>query len=314
VPVIDVREARKTFRRWRGPAERAVDGLDLAVEPGGVFGFLGPNGSGKTTTIRMLLGLVGADSGRLSLFDRPVPAELPAVIDRIGALVETPLFFPNFSGRLNLELLSDLAGLPRSRVGEVLEQVGLAGRADDRVRGYSLGMRQRLGIAAALLKRPALLILDEPTNGLDPAGIREIRELIRSLGSSGTTVFLSSHLLNEVEQVCDRVAILSHGRCVASGSVADVLATRSAGELRVGVDDVAAALDILTRAGFRATADGTAGLVVTDVADPAAITEALAKQRVYLRELTPVTIDLESVFLGLTQDAEEPAIAAEEGA
>jgi ABC-2 type transport system ATP-binding protein len=314
VPVIDVRGARKTFRRWRGPAERAVDGLDLAVEPGGVFGFLGPNGSGKTTTIRMLLGLVGADSGRLSLFDRPVPAELPSVIDRIGALVETPLFFPNFSGRLNLELLSDLAGLPRSRVGEVLEQVGLAGRADDRVRGYSLGMRQRLGIAAALLKRPSLLILDEPTNGLDPAGIREIRELIRTLGSSGTTVFLSSHLLNEVEQVCDRVAILSHGRCVATGSVADVLATRSSGELRVGVDDAAGALDILTRAGFRAAADGTGGLVVTDVADPAAVTEALAKENVYLRELTPVTVDLESVFLGLTQDAAGPAATAEDGA
>src|SRR4051812_46158351 len=164
----------------------------------------------------MLLGLVHADSGELSVFDRQMPAGLPGVIDRIGALVETPLFFPNFSGRLNLELLSDLAGLPRSRVDEVLEQVGLRDRSRDRVKGYSLGMKQRLGIAAALLKRPRLLILDEPTNGLDPAGIREIRELIRSLGASGTTVFLSSHLLGEVEQVCDRVGILSHGRCIAT--------------------------------------------------------------------------------------------------
>jgi ABC-2 type transport system ATP-binding protein len=168
-------------------------------------------------------------------------------------------------------------------------------------------MKQRLGIAAALLKQPDLLILDEPTNGLDPAGIREIRELIRSLGGSGTTVFLSSHLLNEVEQVCDRVAILSHGRCVATGSVADVLATRSAGEVRVRVDDLPAALDILVSAGFRATAD-TDSLTVAGVTDPAAVTEALAKKKVYLRELAPVTVDLESVFLGLTQDADPPAV------
>jgi ABC-2 type transport system ATP-binding protein len=310
VPVIEVRDARKTYRRWRRPPERAVDGLDLAVEPGGVFGFLGPNGSGKTTTIRMLLGLVRSDTGRLALFDRPVPEQLPAVIDRVGALVETPLFFPNFSGRLNLELLSDLAGLPRSRVDEVLEQVGLGGRARDRVKGYSLGMKQRLGIAAALLKKPDLLILDEPTNGLDPAGIREIRELIRSLGRAGTTVFLSSHLLGEVEQVCDRVAILSHGRCVAAGSVADVLATRSAGEVRVRVDDLPGALDILVRAGFRATADSDS-LTVAGVTDPAAVTEALAKKKVYLRELAPVTVDLESVFLGLTQEDAELAPEAD---
>jgi ABC-2 type transport system ATP-binding protein len=307
VPVIEVSGAHKVYRRWRRPPERAVDGLDLAVEAGGVFGFLGPNGSGKTTTIRMLLGLVGADTGRLTLFGRSVPDELPAVIGRVGALVESPLFFPNFSGRLNLELLSDLAELPRQRVDEVLEQVGLADRARDRVKGYSLGMRQRLGIAAALLKQPELLILDEPTNGLDPAGIREIRELIRSLGSSGTTVFLSSHLLGEVEQVCDRVAILSRGRCVAAGSVADVLATRSSGEHRVRVDDLATARDVLAAAGFQARAD-TDSLTVTGVADPAAITEALAKKKVYLRELTPVTVDLESVFLGLTQDDPEPAV------
>ena len=312
MPVIDVRGARKTYRRWRRPGERAVDGLDLAVEAGGVFGFLGPNGSGKTTTIRMLLGLVRADAGALTLFGQPVPEQLPTVISRVGALVETPLFFPNFSGRLNLELLSDLAELPRQRVDEVLEQVGLADRARDRVKGYSLGMRQRLGIAAALLKRPELLILDEPTNGLDPAGIREIRELIRSLGSSGTTVFLSSHLLNEVEQVCDHVAILSHGRCVASGSVADVLASRSTGDMRVRVDDIPGAVQILAQAGFRASADADAdSLTVAGVSDPAAVTEALAKKRVYLRELTPITVDLESVFLGLTQDVDTSPPAAE---
>jgi ABC-2 type transport system ATP-binding protein len=303
VPVIEVRSAHKTYRRWRRPPERAVDGLELSVDEGGVFGFLGPNGSGKTTTIRMLLGLVYADSGELRVFDRQMPAELPGVVDRIGALVETPLFFPNFTGRLNLELLSDTAGLPRARVDEVLETVGLTGRAHDRVKGYSLGMRQRLGIAAALLKRPRLLILDEPTNGLDPAGIREIRELIRSLGASGTTVFLSSHLLNEVEQVCDHVAILSHGRCIATGSVAQVLATRATGEWRVRVDGATAA-EVLARVGFGVTAAEDGTLTVTGVTESSAITEALAQQSLYVSELSPVSVDLESVFLGLTQDAD----------
>lgn len=163
--VVEIRGAHKTYRRWRKPPEHAVRGLDLTVEAGGVFGFLGPNGSGKTTTIRLLLGLVRPDSGTFSLLGKSVPDELPLVIGRVGALVETPLFFPNFSGRRNLALL--------------LELVDLAGRAGDRVKGYSLGMKQRLGIAAALLKNPELLILDEPGNGLDAAGIREVRELIK---------------------------------------------------------------------------------------------------------------------------------------
>jgi ABC-2 type transport system ATP-binding protein len=310
--VIAVEGARKTYRRWRRPPERAVDGLDLTVEEGGVFGFLGPNGSGKTTTIRMLLGLVYADAGRLSVFGRPVPQALPDIIGGIGALVETPLFFPSFSGRLNLELLAGIADLPATRVDEVLEQVGLASRGDDRVKGYSLGMRQRLGIGAALLKRPKLLILDEPTNGLDPAGIREIRELIRTLGSGGTTVFLSSHLLGEVEQVCDRVAILSRGRCIASGSVRDVLAARSTGELRVRVDDATAARSALQAAGIAAAAgEDSQALVVTGVDDPAIVTETLARRGIYLRELAPVAVDLESVFLGLTQeDDDDPAAEA----
>jgi ABC-2 type transport system ATP-binding protein len=311
--VIAVQGARKTYRRFRRPPERAVDGLDLTVEEGGVFGFLGPNGSGKTTTIRMLLGLVSADAGRMTVFDRPVPEALPEVIDRIGALVETPLFFPNFSGRLNLELLAGVAGLPEGRVDEVLEQVGLAGRASDRVKSYSLGMRQRLGIAAALLKRPQLLVLDEPTNGLDPAGIREIRELVRTLGSTGTTVFLSSHLLSEVEQVCDRVAILSRGRCIAAGSVSDVLASRSTGELRVRVDDAAAAIAILQAAGITAAlGSDPQTLTVSGVDEPAVVTAALAHREVYLRELTPVAVDLESVFLGLTQE-DAPAADDEAG-
>ena len=196
--VIEVAGAHKSYRRRRKPPERALDGLDLVVETGGVHGFLGPNGSGKTTTIRMLLGLVSADAGELRLLGQPVPQALPDVIGQVGALVETPLFFHNFSGRLNLRLLADTAGVSPSRVEECLELVGLRDRGDDRFKGYSLGMKQRLGIAAALLKEPRLLILDEPSNGLDPAGIREVRELVKQLGSDGrTTVFLSSHLLAE---------------------------------------------------------------------------------------------------------------------
>jgi ABC-2 type transport system ATP-binding protein len=301
VTVIEVSGARKTYRRFRRPPQNAVDGLDLAVAEGGVHGFLGPNGSGKTTTIRLLLGLVAPDAGELRLLGRSVPHELPAVIGDVGALVETPLFFPQFSGRLNLQLLADVARLPRSRVDEALETVGLTDRAADRVKGYSLGMRQRLGIAAALMKRPRLLILDEPSNGLDPAGIREVRELIRSLGGRGVTVFLSSHLLGEVEQVCDTVDILVRGRRIASGPVREVLAAQSTGEVRVRVADLALASETLRANGFQVTAHDD-HLLVAGVADPAAITKALAAKRQYVAELAPVTANLESVFLDLTGD------------
>src|SRR4051812_21694015 len=240
MPAVQLTAVSKTYRRRGRPPQKAIDDLDLLVESGGVHGFLGPNGSGKTTTIRVLLGLVSADSGggEIRLLDQPVPQGLPDVIGGVGALVETPLFFPGFSGRLNLRLLAEAAGVPRSRVEECLEIVDLTERADDRFKGYSLGMKQRLGIAAALLKSPRLLILDEPSNGLDPAGIRDVRELIRRLGNDGgTTVLLSSHLLAEIQQVCDHVTILAKGRCVASGPVGDVLASRSADYVRVRVPD-----------------------------------------------------------------------------
>src|SRR5204863_3602391 len=192
---------------------------------------------GKTTTIRMLLGLVRADSGELSLLGRSVPECLPESIAHVGALVEAPAFFPTLSGRTNLELLAEIAGLPRARVGEVLALVDLEDRARDRVKGYSLGMKQRLGIAAAMLRDPKLLILDEPTNGLDPAGIREIRELIRGLAAQGKTAFLSNHLLSEVQQVCDRVAVLSHGRCIVAGTTAEVLSAGGTNALTVRLAD-----------------------------------------------------------------------------
>jgi ABC-2 type transport system ATP-binding protein len=304
VPAVQMTEVSKTYRRRGRPGQKALDGLDLLVESGGVHGFLGPNGSGKTTTIRVLLGLVAPDAGfgEIRLLDHPVPAGLPEVIGDVGALVETPLFFPGFSGRLNLRLLAEASGVSRARVEECLEIVDLADRADDRFKGYSLGMKQRLGIAAALLKAPRLLILDEPSNGLDPAGIRDVRELIRRLGNDGrTTVLLSSHLLAEIEQVCDSVTILARGRRVASGPVAEVLASRSTGDVRVRVPDPAAAAAVLTAAGFAVT-PGDDGLLVHGVTAPGEITRLLAERGHYLEELRPVTADLESAFLAITGD------------
>jgi ABC-2 type transport system ATP-binding protein len=313
MPAVHMVAVSKTYRRRGGPPQKALDALDLLVDGGGVHGFLGPNGSGKTTTIRVLLGLIRADSGEVRLFDRPVPDALPDVIAQVGALVETPLFFPGFSGRLNLRLLADVAGVSRVRVEECLEIVDLADRADDRFKGYSLGMKQRLGIAAALLKSPRLLILDEPSNGLDPAGIRDVRELVRRLGSDGTTVLLSSHLLSEIEQVCDSVSILARGRRVVSGPVSEVLVARSRGDVRIRVPDPAAAAAVLTGAGYRVS-PAAGGLLVHAVPAPGELTRLLAGQGHYLEELTPVAADLESAFLELTGDAPAQEAALTGGA
>jgi ABC-2 type transport system ATP-binding protein len=302
VPAVEMNAVSKSYRRRGRPSQKALDALDLVVESGGVHGFLGPNGSGKTTTIRVLLGLVRADAGDVRLLDRPVPAGLPEVIGSVGALVETPLFFPGFSGRRNLQLLAETAGLPRARVDEALETVDLRERAGDRFTGYSLGMKQRLGIAAALLKHPRLLVLDEPSNGLDPAGIRDVRELIRRLGRDGsTTVLLSSHLLAEIEQVADSVSIMGRGRCVASGPVREVLAGRSSGDVRVKVPDRAGAAAVLTAAGFTVSRTED-GLLVSAVRAPGEVTRVLAQHGHYLEELTPVAADLESAFLALTAE------------
>ncbi|MDQ1720790.1 MAG: hypothetical protein QOI26_524 [Pseudonocardiales bacterium] len=303
--IVEIRETHKTYRRWRKPAEHAVRGLNLDVAAGGVFGFLGPNGSGKTTTIRLLMGLVRADSGSMRMLGQPVPARLPQVIGRIGALVETPLFFPNFTGRRNLSLLADASAIDRRRVDELLDFVGLTSRAGDRVKGYSLGMKQRLGIAAALLKNPELLILDEPGNGLDAAGIREVRQLIGQLGASGVTVLLSSHQLSEVQQVCDRVAIMSHGRVISTGSVADLLASGTNGDVRVRLADPAGGRAVLERAGFTVSSLADAWRI-GGVDDPAAVTKALSDAGHYLSELSPISADLESVFLDLTAESDQP--------
>ena len=294
--VIETSGLRKEFTSRKG-RRVAVDRLDLAVPAGGVHGFLGPNGSGKTTTIRMLLGLARASAGEMRLFGETVPDRLPAVIDRIGAVVESPKFSPNFSGRQNLTLLARSIGAPRSRVDSAVETVGLTGRDRDRYKSYSLGMKQRLAIAATLLKEPDLLILDEPTNGLDPAGIREIRETIRTLGETGVTVLLSSHILAEVQQVCTSATIIGQGRLLASGRVDELVGTSTA--YRVGAPDPDVARSVLTNAGFTVT-DGL--LVETD--RPAAVTEALGVAGIWLSELTPVRRDLEAVFLELTAGTE----------
>jgi ABC-2 type transport system ATP-binding protein len=304
--VIEVEALHKSYHRRRGGRVRALDGLELFVGAGGVFGFLGPNGSGKTTTIRCLLGLARANAGRCRVLGATSPAGLPDVIDRIGALVEYPGVNPGLSARQTLMVLATTAGIDHRSVEATLEQVGLAERGDDLVRGYSLGMRQRLGLAIALLKDPELLVLDEPANGLDPAGIREVRELIQRLGAEGRTVFLSSHLLGEVEQVCDQVAIVAGGRTVTQGSVAEVLASTRPAAMWVKVADLAGGARTLQRAGLPAQADGDR-IRVDVVADNAEwITRALVGDGHYPTELRPVETSLEDAFFALTNEITEP--------
>ena len=293
---------RKEYRRARGRSVLALDGLDLAVPEGGVFGFLGPNGSGKTTTIRCLLGLARPSAGRCRVLGADSQGELPGVIRRVGSLVETPGLFPGLSGRRNLALLGRLDGIGSAAVGKVLERVALAERADDPVRSYSLGMRQRLGIATALLKDPELLVLDEPANGLDPAGIKEVRELLKGLGAEGRTVFVSSHILGEVQQTCDQVAILSRGRCIRSGPVDEVLSAGRATRLVVRLADLEAGMAALAEAGIGAALGD--GFIRVDLppADAEEVSRALARRRLYLTELRPEEVSLETVFLELTSE------------
>jgi ABC-2 type transport system ATP-binding protein len=280
----------------------------MLVEAGQVHGFLGPNGSGKTTTLRTLLGLIKANGGRMTVLGQEVPAALPAVAGQVGAIVESPQFFPNFSATDTLSLLADAGRVPQTRVMEVLELVGLHDRAKERVKTYSLGMKQRLAVASALLKNPKLLILDEPANGLDPGGIREMRTLMRNLAESGMTVVLSSHILGEIQLICDSVTIISRGRRVAAGPVTEVLAQHSGGGVRVrleAVTDLPVAAEALTRAGAQVTTHDD-HLLVSSVEKPAWVTRTLAERDLYVSELAPVTVDLESVFLELTGTAPVP--------
>ncbi|AEI12885.1 ABC transporter related protein [Cellulomonas gilvus ATCC 13127] len=296
-PAISTRGLRKTYRRFDLSQVVAVEGLDLDVPAGGVHGFLGPNGSGKTTTIRMLLGLARPDSGRMHIFGVPVPERLPEVVGRVGAIVEQPKFVPTFSGRRNLQILAAGIDVPPTQVEDVLERVGLRERGRDPFRRYSLGMKQRLAIAATLLKDPELLIFDEPTNGLDPAGIHDVRATMRGLADEGRTVLVSSHILSEVEQVADTVSIVTRGRLVASGTVASLVAGR--GQVRVGVPDPVVAQRVLTGQGWSVQAEDS-GLVVAGAPDAGVVNETLARAGVFAHEVRTVRADLEAAFLELT--------------
>ena len=284
-----------------------MDGVDLQVPRGAVYGFLGPNGSGKTTTIRMLLGLVAPTSGTIELLGETMPDRAMAVLPRVGALVEGPAFHPYLSGRANLARLDavDATADPRTaraRAGTALERVGLAAAAGKRFRQYSLGMKQRLGIAAALLQPRQLLILDEPTNGLDPQGTREVRTLVRELAADGTTVLLSSHLLAEIEQVCSHVGIMSRGRLLRQGPIAELgVGMGATVHVRTTPSGVTAAARVLGRLGLTGVSvdvtDVTAELGATAAED---VTAALVHEGVAVRGLAVTRPSLEDTFVALT--------------
>ena len=286
-------------------AQTAVDGIDLDVPTGSVYGFLGPNGSGKTTTIRMALGLVRPSAGTVSLLGRPMPGDLRAVLPRVGALVDGPAFHPYLSGRANLARLdaADRFADPRTsrtRIDAALDRVGLLHAGTKRYRAYSLGMRQRLGIAAALLVPREMLVLDEPTNGLDPQGTREVRSLVASLGAEGVTILVSSHLLSEVEQICTHVGVMRTGRLVAQGAIDELRAGQRA-TARVTTPDGAAAARVLARAGLTETAtsdEGAAG-ILGDV-PPEDVVAALVGAGIAVRGFVVDRPRLEDLFIQLT--------------
>ena len=311
-PVIRTKGLTK---RYDGVA--AVDGLDLQVEQGELYGFLGPNGAGKTTTIRMALGLIHATLGAVEVLGEPVSVDR-GPLRRVGALVEEPAFWKYLSGRRNLEYFARAGGRGDdtrrrlARVDACLATVGLAEAADKRVKAYSQGMRQRLGIAHALLGEPELLILDEPTNGLDPTGMREVRQLLRQLVDGGTTVFVSSHLLSEVEAMCDRVGVMAQGRIVADGAPGTLRGV--ADRLRVEVDDVAGAVEVvrtiagatLIEPGESGTEPGALSIALGDGLAAADVNHALVAAGVRVSALIPVGDTLEDVFLHLVEGADVP--------
>jgi ABC-2 type transport system ATP-binding protein len=290
-------------------SQLAVDGVDLRVPVGSVFGFLGPNGSGKTTTIRLLLGLASATSGQIEVLGKRIPEDLRMVLPEVGALVEGPGFYPYLSGAANLHRLDTADGhaasaTRRDRVQTALERVGLSHAAGKKVKAYSLGMKQRLGIANALLTPRRLLVLDEPTNGLDPQGTREVRSLIRSLAAEGTTVFVSSHLLAEIEQVCTDAAVMSVGRLVAQGTIAEL---RGVGGARVRLESPDRDLATAVFSRFAMTVDKPGADATELIAafgeqepDPEVMVAALVDARVRVRSFTIDRPSLEQRFVDLT--------------
>jgi ABC-2 type transport system ATP-binding protein len=296
-PIVTTDNLTKVY----GP-RRAVDAVSLTVRAGEVYGFLGPNGAGKTTTMRMLLGQVRPTGGTAAVLGRPPGA--PDALARIGALVESPGFYPYLSGRENLRVLAAYQGLEDRAADAALARVDLAGRGRDRVRTYSLGMKQRLGVAAALLGEPDLIVLDEPTNGLDPAGMADICELLVDIAVGGQTVLLSSHLLSEVQQICDRVGVIAEGRLLAESTVAEL---RGGTTLRLRADPLVAALTVAARVVGEDAVEvleldhGERALQLA--ADPAVVpelTRALVAADIDVREITAVERSLEEVFFEMT--------------
>jgi ABC-2 type transport system ATP-binding protein len=295
----------------------AIDRVDLHVPRGSAFGFLGPNGAGKTTMIRMLLGLTRASAGSMSVLGHPMPSERSDALARVGAIVEEPRFHPQLSGRENLRIVAAVRGPEtHERIVPALRRVGLSERADEKVKKYSLGMRQRLGVARCLLADPLLLILDEPTNGLDPGGIQEFREMIRAMvEQEGRTVFISSHLLDEVEKICDHAAIVDRGKIVTQGAIAELAEGSTEHELIVGVDDPERALVVLegserVRQAWRS--DEGLRVVLADMADlsaaeqAAAVNAALVVAGLAVSRLEPVRQSLEKRFLEVTSRLSDP--------
>jgi ABC-2 type transport system ATP-binding protein len=295
VTAVQINSISKRF----GPVQ-AVSDLSFEVERGRVTGFLGPNGAGKSTTLRILLGLVHADSGSAD-FDGRRYEELPEPSSEVGAVLEEASFHPGRSGSNHLRVLAAAGGHPASRVDEVLEQVGLAGARNRRVKGYSMGMRQRLAIAAALLGDPEVLILDEPANGLDPPGIRWMRDLLRSEADRGRAVLVSSHLLSEVSQSVDDIVVISHGKLRASGPLQQILGAARGGLTRVRADDPEALGRALAAEEIAYDQDGSGALLVSG-ASPEQVGAAANEHRVALSELVAVERSLEEVFLELTEE------------
>jgi ABC-2 type transport system ATP-binding protein len=305
----------ETFGLTKRFGERtAVDGVDLHIPRGVAFGYLGPNGAGKTTLIRMLLGLTPATAGTMRILGREVPADRAEALARVGAIVEEPHFHGYLTGRENLAIVA--AAREREahqRIGSALKRTGLADRGDEKVKSYSLGMRQRLGVARSLLGDPELLLLDEPTNGLDPAGILEFRGMVRTLVDEGRTVVLSSHLLGEVEKICDRVAIVDHGRVVAQGAIEEIASVAQKRILIATTDDSRAAQSVQEHPSVGSVAATDKGLQVTLLPDMEAyatageINRLLVEAGVTVFRLEPARASLEERFLEITSRLGEPA-------
>ena len=301
MPVIQAHDLTKRYGRREAKSVLAVDQVSFSVDEGQVFGFLGPNGSGKTTTIGMLVGIINPTGGSFQLFGASDPKAILAARSRVGATLETPNFYPYMSGRDNLRVAAAVKGVNRQRIEDCLELVGLGDRAKHRFRTYSLGMKQRLALAATMLSDPELIILDEPANGLDPQGMREIREIIRILADRGKTIFLSSHLLWEVERTCSHVAIVRKGRIVAKGTVADIVSEGTSAVLRA--DDEAALMAALESypevISVRQSEEGV--IASLSSGDLSSLNRYLTAQGIYVSHLAPHRQSLEEVFMDLTQ-------------